>query len=88
MLSVTGIILIFFKFIDDIHEARADIQNASNIALQEAQYPYEVIPLIEGYSINDGPGAQYATGSSTLVKGLKNVIVDTGNPSEKDKLLR
>ena len=36
-------------------------------------------------NVNDGPGAQYATGSSTLVKGLKNVIVDTGNPSEKDK---
>ena len=35
-----------------------------------------------------GPGVQLATGSSTLVKGRKNVVIDTGNPSEKDKLLR
>ncbi|CAB3987822.1 Hypothetical predicted protein [Paramuricea clavata] len=56
-------------------------------ACQEAQYPYEIIPLIEGYSENQGPGKQRATGSSTLVKGPNNVIVDTGNPSEKEKLL-
>ena len=57
-------------------------------ACQEAQYPYEIISLIEGYAFNEGPGEQRATGSSTLVKGPKNVVVDTGNPSEREKLLR
>ena len=60
----------------------------AHAATQEAHYPYEIISLIEGYSVNHGPGKQLATGSSTLVKGPKNVIVDTGNPSEKEKLLR
>ena len=60
----------------------------AHAATQEAHYCYKIIPLIEGYSNNIGPGKQLATGSSTLVKGLKNVIVDTGNPTEKDKLLR
>lgn len=48
---------------------------------------YEVIVLKEGYSIKEGPGQQRACGTITLLKGPSNVIVDTGNPWDKDLIL-
>ncbi|XP_028399196.1 metallo-beta-lactamase domain-containing protein 1-like [Dendronephthya gigantea] len=59
-----------------------------DVCQEGGAFNFEIISLIKGYSENSGPGEQRATGSSTLVKGPKNVIVDTGNPSEKDKLLK
>lgn len=58
-------------------------------ASPEDVYRYEIIPLMKGYSINTGQGEQKrSTSSSTLVKGSTNVIVNTGNPSEKEKILK
>lgn len=48
---------------------------------------YEVIVLKEGYKICEGHGQQKACGSITLVKGPRNIIVDTGNPWDKDLIL-
>ena len=50
---------------------------------------YEVIVLKEGYCISDEPGTglQRAAGTITLVKGSQNVIVDTGNPWDKQLIL-
>ncbi|XP_078581665.1 metallo-beta-lactamase domain-containing protein 1-like [Branchiostoma floridae x Branchiostoma japonicum] len=48
---------------------------------------YQVIVLKEGYAYADGPGCQRADGSITLVKGTYNVIVDTGNPWDKQHIL-
>ncbi|XP_062513904.1 metallo-beta-lactamase domain-containing protein 1-like [Corticium candelabrum] len=47
---------------------------------------YFVHPLIEGFSYPTGPSKQKATGSSTLFKGLMNVVVDTGTPWDKEKI--
>lgn len=49
---------------------------------------YEVIILKEGYNISEGPGHQKACGTITLLKGPKNIIVDTGNPWDKDLILQ
>ncbi|XP_048747316.1 metallo-beta-lactamase domain-containing protein 1-like [Ostrea edulis] len=49
--------------------------------------PYEVIVLKEGYSKAEGPGQQRACGSISLIKGPKNIIVDTGNPWDRDNIL-
>ncbi|KAL4220380.1 hypothetical protein ACF0H5_020784 [Mactra antiquata] len=48
---------------------------------------YEVIVLKEGYNVKEGPGIQKACGSITLLKGARNVIVDTGNPWDKDLII-
>lgn len=48
---------------------------------------YEVFILKEGYSIQEGPGQQRSCGSITLVKGPRNVIVDTGNPWDRDLII-
>ncbi|KAL3846788.1 hypothetical protein ACJMK2_017746 [Sinanodonta woodiana] len=48
---------------------------------------YEVIVIKEGYSISEGPGQQKACGTITLVKGPHNIIVDTGNPWDRDLIL-
>ncbi|XP_021372107.1 metallo-beta-lactamase domain-containing protein 1-like isoform X1 [Mizuhopecten yessoensis] len=49
---------------------------------------YEVIILKEGYSRSEGPGHQIACGTITLLKGPKHIIVDTGNPWDKDLILK
>ncbi|XP_046342146.2 metallo-beta-lactamase domain-containing protein 1-like isoform X2 [Haliotis rufescens] len=48
---------------------------------------YEVIVLKEGYSITDGPGHQKACGSITLLRGEHTILVDTGNPWDKDLIV-
>lgn len=49
--------------------------------------PYEVIVLKEGYSKSEGQGHHRACGSISLIKGPKNVVVDTGNPWDRDHIL-
>lgn len=48
---------------------------------------YNVCVLLEGYSDATGPGTQNATGSSTLFKGPTHIVVDTGTPWDKHRLL-
>jgi len=48
----------------------------------------EVVVLIPGYSNWSGPGKQNASGTVTLVRGSKNVIVDTGIPAQKNEIVR
>lgn len=48
---------------------------------------YEVIVLKEGYSIQEGAGQQRSCGTITLLKGPTNVIVDTGNPWDKEVII-
>nr|XP_022288257.1 metallo-beta-lactamase domain-containing protein 1-like [Crassostrea virginica] len=47
---------------------------------------YEVIVLKEGYSRTEETG-QRACGSISLIKGPKNIVVDTGNPWDRDHIL-
>ncbi|EEB10442.1 conserved hypothetical protein [Pediculus humanus corporis] len=47
---------------------------------------YEVIVLSEGYSYNTSSGSM-ANCSCTLIKGNKNIIVDTMSPWDKDLIL-
>jgi glyoxylase-like metal-dependent hydrolase (beta-lactamase superfamily II) len=47
---------------------------------------YEVVVLKNGYARRIGPTEQRADGSITLVKGPKNVIIDTGGPWNKAKI--
>lgn len=47
---------------------------------------YEVKVLKPGYAIWLGPTQQRADGTITLVKGPKNIIVDTGGPWNKRKI--
>ena len=49
---------------------------------------FKVTILIEGYSYTDRDGQYRATGTSCLITGPVNVIVDTGGPSDKEKLLQ
>ncbi|XP_060557950.1 metallo-beta-lactamase domain-containing protein 1-like isoform X2 [Ruditapes philippinarum] len=48
---------------------------------------YEVHVLKDGYNVKEGPGKQRSCGSITLLKGPRNVIVDTGNPWDKELIL-
>ncbi|KAK7486924.1 hypothetical protein BaRGS_00021895 [Batillaria attramentaria] len=48
---------------------------------------YEVIVLKDGYSKLVQTGLREAGGSITLLKGPKNIIVDTGSPWDRDVLL-
>jgi len=47
----------------------------------------EVKELKSSYSRRLDSIRQYADGTVTLVKGKKNVIVDTGIPQDKDTIL-
>jgi glyoxylase-like metal-dependent hydrolase (beta-lactamase superfamily II) len=47
---------------------------------------YEVIVLKSGYAHWISPTQQRADGSITLVKGSRNVLVDTGGPWNREKL--
>lgn len=47
---------------------------------------FEIIVLQQGYAYTDDKGYK-ASGTSTLIRGSINVIVDTGGPWEKDQLL-
>jgi glyoxylase-like metal-dependent hydrolase (beta-lactamase superfamily II) len=49
---------------------------------------HKVIVLIPGYAEWVGPGKQRASGTITLIKGRTNVIVDTGVPTQKKKILK
>lgn len=48
---------------------------------------YEVTILKQGYSHKLGPLQQRADGTITLVRGPKNIIVDTGGPQDKKAIL-
>lgn len=48
---------------------------------------YEVKVLKPGYAIWVGPTQQRADGTITLIKGPKNIIVDTGGPWDKQVIL-
>ncbi|XP_072447561.1 metallo-beta-lactamase domain-containing protein 1-like [Chiloscyllium punctatum] len=50
--------------------------------------PYSVFVLKEGYAYTDGDGNTRADGTITLLKGSHVVLVDTGNPWDRDHLLR
>ncbi len=47
----------------------------------------EVIVLIPGYAVWEQAGTQRASGTITLIKGTKNVIVDTGVPTQKGEIV-
>ena len=49
---------------------------------------FKVTVLIEGYSYTDEDGRYRATGSSSIITGPVNVLVDTGGPWDKDLLLK
>jgi glyoxylase-like metal-dependent hydrolase (beta-lactamase superfamily II) len=49
---------------------------------------YEVKVLKPGYAIWLGPTQQRADGTITLIKGPKNVIVDTGSPWDREFILK
>jgi glyoxylase-like metal-dependent hydrolase (beta-lactamase superfamily II) len=49
---------------------------------------YEVKILKVGYAKWVGPTQQRADGTITLIKGPKNIIVDTGNPWDKKAILK
>ena len=49
---------------------------------------YKVTVLLEGYGYTDAEGRYRANGTCTLITGNdKNVIVDTGSPGDKKRLL-
>lgn len=48
---------------------------------------YEIIVLFEGYSTKVDSRTQDANCSCTLIKGPKNIIVDTLTAWDRDKLL-
>ncbi|XP_060710620.1 metallo-beta-lactamase domain-containing protein 1 [Hemiscyllium ocellatum] len=50
--------------------------------------PYSVFVLKEGYAYTDGDGNTRADGTITLLKGCQVVLVDTGNPWDRDHLLQ
>lgn len=49
---------------------------------------YEVKILKLGYATWAGPTQQRADGTITLVKGSKNIIIDTGGPWDKETILK
>jgi len=49
---------------------------------------YKVRVLRPGYATSTGPAQQRASGTITLVKGSKNIIVDTGNPIDRKIILK
>lgn len=53
-----------------------------------SQALHKVIVLIPGYAEWVGPGKQRASGTITLIKGRTNVIVDTGVPTQKKKIIK
>lgn len=48
---------------------------------------YEVKILKQGYARRVGPDQQRADGTITLIKGPKNIIVDTGGPWDRQYIL-
>lgn len=48
---------------------------------------YEVRILLTGYAHRLGPERQRADGTVTLVKGPKNIIVDTGGPWDRQRII-
>lgn len=53
-----------------------------------SQERYNISILMEGYSYEDEAGKFKANGTSTLISGPKNIIVDTGSPRDKDKIIK
>lgn len=49
---------------------------------------FKVTVLIEGYSYTGEDGRYRATGTSSIITGPVNVLVDTGGPWDKDLLLQ
>ena len=49
---------------------------------------YNISVLMEGYSYEDKDGAFRADGTSTLITGPKRIVVDTGSPHDKDKIIK
>ena len=49
---------------------------------------YSISILMEGYSYEDEGGIFKADGTSTLISGPKRIIVDTGSPRDKDRLIK
>jgi len=49
---------------------------------------YDVKILRPGYATSIGPARQKASGTITLVRGNKNILVDTGNPIDRKIILR
>ena len=52
------------------------------------EHQFKVTVLIEGYSYTDKDGRYRATGTSSLITGPINVLVDTGGPWDKEVLLK
>ena len=48
---------------------------------------YEIFVLLEGYSYEDADGKYRANGSCTLIKGPMKILVDTGSPRDRKKVL-
>jgi glyoxylase-like metal-dependent hydrolase (beta-lactamase superfamily II) len=49
---------------------------------------YQVRVLKKGYATTAGPGIQHADGTITLIRGPRNVLVDTGGPWDAEALVR
>ena len=49
---------------------------------------FDITVLIQGYSYTDEKGQYRATGTSSLIIGEVNVLVDTGGPWDKEMLLQ
>jgi glyoxylase-like metal-dependent hydrolase (beta-lactamase superfamily II) len=49
---------------------------------------YSISVLMEGYSCQDKDGTFRANGTSTLITGAKRIIVDTGSPRDKDRIIK
>eukprot|EP00794_Sanderia_malayensis_P007430 gene7430-8252_t len=56
--------------------------------MAEKTVPFEIKILIDGYSYTNDDGDYRATGTSTLIKGNINIVVDTGGPWDREKLLK
>lgn len=49
---------------------------------------YEISVLLEGYSYEEKDGRYRANGSCTLINGAKKIIVDTGSPHDREKIIK
>ena len=49
---------------------------------------YSISVLMEGYSYQGKDGTFRANGTSTLITGAKRIIVDTGSPRDKDRIIK
>jgi glyoxylase-like metal-dependent hydrolase (beta-lactamase superfamily II) len=62
------------------------LNSAKTMAASSGKYSISV--LMEGYSYEDKDGTFRANGTSTLLVGPKRIIVDTGSPHDKNRIMK